>query len=144
VIFLAQSTQPVLVVQEDAWRFWLLVILETLTFTAGTILVPSVRAIWSRLGRGDDKFDDQAQKLTRLETHFSNLSEDVKQGAAENRDLLEKINDNFVEERGGVERLRAEMLKDCATKNELKVVEQKMDEQHREVMRAIREQGGRR
>lgn len=144
MIQLLAQTAPTIIIQEPEWKFWVIVAIGVLTLLT-PIFMPfilnGIRSINARLTRGDEKFDDHAQKLAVLTTNMQNVATDIRDQSGEIKELVKTGNDNTLEERGLVENFRREVEREFAKKKEVEQLSNRMDDQHRETMRAIKEIG---
>lgn len=142
----AQATQPspqqVVVVKDEEWKFWLMLIICIVSLIS-PILMPfilgGIRTIKERLNSGDEKFDVHAEKLAKLETTVNTIGENVRSQTVKIDQVRDAETNNRIEENSAVSRLERDIEKNFARKSDLEKLEHKMDAQHGEAMRLLRE-----
>jgi hypothetical protein len=126
------------------WTQWVLAIVAVLTLIQ-TIFSPFVRhwmkEIFARLERGDEKFDQQGEKLTRVETIVEGVKGEVQDMRSELRSTGEKQVNFKIDGMGAIQEARVEMRKEFVSREEFERHQDEARDRHREVMEAIAQLG---
>jgi len=127
---------------DASWQFWLMfimIVLQLLLLPFSSIIGWTVRQILDRLKSGDKKFDQQAEKLTRVEERVESTSKTVDEVKKDLNAQRKEVTENTVEGQGMAKEMRVEMERHFVRKEDFRVYTDRSDAQHAEVMRTLRE-----
>lgn len=135
----------------ESMKFWLptaLGIVSLITTIFMPFILSGIRSIRERLASGDKKFEEIGEGQARMEERVDGIKETVSEIRDDVKAANAKASDFNVEGQGSVQQLRAEIERDFVRKPSLdkleQRLEQRMNENHAETMRAIHDLRGKR
>lgn len=143
LLILLSQTLPVVASDGGSdWKFWLGMTVGLVNIIFVPIITGTLKKIDRRLESSEDTLKKQNESLARLETKTTRIEQDIEQAEADlkiaNRDAA-KLE---VESGGSVKELEVKIERTFLRKDEFNRYCERSDQQHREVMDAIRHISG--